>query len=150
MTELEKTMMTKICTKCGEEKDISEFSWSIRGIKRHSRCKKCHAEEHMDYYERNKEKVMEYKWDRQVRKRDEARAFVMDYLRSHPCQHCGETDPLVLTFHHVRGTKRMNVAELVNRGYLIEAIQEEIAKCIVLCSNCHLKEEKRIRGTKYY
>ncbi len=44
----------------------------------------------------------------------------------------------------------MNVAELVNRGYLIETIQEEIAKCIVLCSNCHLKEEKRIRGTKYF
>ena len=142
-------MTTRICTKCGEEKDIAEFSWSIRGVKRHSRCKKCHAAEHMDYYERNKEKVMEYKWDRQVRKRDEARTYVTEYLRTHPCVDCGETDPMVLTFDHVRGKKRMNIAELVNRGYLIEVIQAEIEKCEVRCANCHLRIEKKRRGTNY-
>jgi len=142
-------MPTRLCTKCGKSKGIEEFSWSIRGVKRHSRCKSCHADEKKDYYERNKEKVLEYKWDRQVRKRGEAREYVWEYLRGHPCRHCGETDPIVLTFHHVSGTKRMSVAELVNRGYRIEVIQEEIEKCIVLCSNCHLREEKRIRGTNY-
>lgn len=141
-------MSTRLCTKCGLEKDIEEFSWSIRGIKRHSRCKSCHAEEKRDYYERNKEKYIEYKWDRQVRKREEARAFVNEYLRSHPCEHCGTTDIEVLTFHHVRGKKRMNVAELINRGYLVEVVREEIEKCIVLCYNCHMKEERRIRGRK--
>src|SRR5690242_19313661 len=100
-------MTTRICTKCGEEKDIEEFSWSIRGIKRHSRCKKCHAAEHMDYYGRNKEKMLVYKFDRQVRKREEAREYVTEYLRNHPCVDYGETDPMVLTFDHVRGTKRM-------------------------------------------
>lgn len=142
-------MTTRLCTKCGVEKDISEFCWSIKGVKRHSRCKTCHNAEHMDYYERNKEKMLEYKFDRQVRKRDEARAYIIEYLRTHPCVDCGETDPLVLTFDHVRGTKRMNVAELVNRGYLIEAIQEEIAKCEVRCANCHLRIEKKRRGTIY-
>ena len=43
----------------------------------------------------------------------------------------------------------MNVAELVNRGYLVEVVKGEIEKCIVLCSNCHLREEKRKRGTSY-
>ena len=141
-------MPTRLCTRCGEIKDISEFSWSIRGVKRHSRCKSCHNKEHSEYYERNKDKVLEYKFERQVRKRDEAKAFLLEYLKDHPCEHYGETDPIVLTFHHVRGQKRMNVAELVNRGYLLEAIQEEISKCIVLCANCHLREEKRIRRLK--
>ena len=81
-------MTTRLCTKCGKEKDISEFSWSIRGIKRHSRCKACHAEEHMDYYERNKEKELEYKWDRQLGKREEARAFVEEFKATHPCVDC--------------------------------------------------------------
>ena len=120
-------MTTRICTKCGIEKDIEEFSWSIHGVKRHSRCKKCHAAEKADYYERNKEKVLEYKWDRQQRKREEARKYVWEYLSTHACVDCGQADPMVLTFDHIRGTKRMNIAELVNRGYLLEVIQAEIA-----------------------
>lgn len=143
-------MATRICTKCGQEKDVDEFSWSIRGVKRHSRCKPCHSQEHSEYYARNKEKVMEYKFDRQVKKRDEARQYVVNYLLSHPCVDCGERDPMVLTFDHVRGNKRMNITELVNRGYLIDAIQEEIEKCEVRCANCHMKIEKIRRGTIYF
>jgi hypothetical protein len=144
-------MTIKICTGCGEPKDAeNDFSWSIRGIKRHSKCKVCHSKEHSEYYARNKDKVMEYKWDRQVRKREEARAYVTEYLRTHPCVDCGESDPLVLTFDHVRGKKRMNIAEVVNRGYLLEAIKEEIEKCEVRCANCHMRIEKQRRGTKYW
>jgi hypothetical protein len=142
-------MNTRLCTKCGETKDINEFSWSIKGIKRHFRCKKCHAAEHMEYYERNKAKMLEYKWDRQQRKRDEARVYLTEYLRTHPCFDCGETDTMVLTFDHIRDKKRMNVAELINRGYILKVIQEEIAKCEVRYANCHLRVEKIRRGTKY-
>src|SRR5690349_19742083 len=109
-------MTTKVCTKCGLEKDISEFSWSIRGIKRHSRCKKCHAEERADYYQRNKERELEYKYDRQKERRDEARKYVWEYLSNHVCVDCGEYDPLVLTFDHVRGTKKMNISQMINQG----------------------------------
>jgi hypothetical protein len=143
-------MTRKICTKCGEEKDIEEFSWSLKGIKRHSRCKKCHAAEHMEYYERNKEKELKYKWDRQVRKREEARRFVFNYLSSHPCVVSGETDPIVLTFDHVRGTKKMDVSQMVNQGYSLEALQIEIDKCEVRCGNCHMRIEKQRRGTVYF
>jgi hypothetical protein len=116
-------MTIKICTGCGLPKNAEEdFSWSIRGIKRHPRCKTCRNEERLVRYKKNKEAELEYKWDRQQRKREEARQYVTQYLSSHPCVDCGETDPMVLTFDHVRGQKRMNVAELVNRGYLIEEI----------------------------
>jgi len=34
-------------------------------------CTKCRSEEFSDYYERNKDKVLEYKWDRYQRKGEE-------------------------------------------------------------------------------
>ncbi|HXD08863.1 MAG TPA: hypothetical protein VN653_02270 [Anaerolineales bacterium] len=100
----------------------------------------------MDYYERNKEKELAYKWDRQLRKREEAREFVEAYKRSNPCVDCGETDPDSLTFDHVRGVKKMTIANMVNLGYSIEAIQEEIDKCDVRCWTCHMKIEKKRRS----
>ena len=143
-------MTTKICTKCGLEKDAeADFSWSLRGIKRHSRCKSCHSKERTDYYARNKEKELEYKYDRQKERRDEARKYVWEYLRTHPCVDCHETDPLVLTFDHVRGTKKMNVSQMINQGYVLEVLQAEIEKCEVRCMNCHMRVEKRRRGTIY-
>jgi hypothetical protein len=82
--------------------------------------------------------------------------FVTEYLRSQPCvgidpEGCPyrETDPFVLTFHHVRGTKKMDISQMVNQGYSLPAMQEEIEKCIVLCFNCHMRSEKQRRGTKY-
>ena len=130
-------MTTRLCTKCCKEKDISEFSWSIRGVKRHSRCKSCHAGERSEYYERNKDKELAYKWDRQVRKREEARAFIDEYKSTHPCVDCGKTDIRFLTFDHVRGVKKMNVSQMVNQGYSIEALQAEIDKCEIRCLECH-------------
>jgi deoxycytidylate deaminase len=144
-------MNTKICTKCGEEKDAeANFSWSIRGIKRHSRCKSCHAEERADYYARNKDKELEYKYERQKDRKEIARRIVTEYLKSHPCESCRETDILVLTFHHVHGTKKMDISQMVNQGYSPDAMREEMGKCIILCFNCHMRAEKEKRGTKYW
>jgi hypothetical protein len=130
-------MTTRFCSKCGQEKDISDFSWSIKGVKRHSRCKSCRVEERLFYYERNKEAELEYKADRQVRKREEAKEYIDAYKATHPCVDCGKTDIRFLTFDHVRGTKKMNVSQMVNQGYSIEAIQAEIDKCEVRCLECH-------------
>jgi hypothetical protein len=42
----------------------------------------------------------------------------------------------MMDFDHVRGTKHANVAELINT-LSKKRIDEEIAKCEVVCSNCH-------------
>jgi hypothetical protein len=136
----------KTCGKCGQLKDDSEFSWSILGVKRHSRCKSCRAEDRLDYYAKNKEKELKYKWERQVRKREEARKYVNSYKSSHACSDCGYDDPEALTFDHVRGTKKMDVSQMVNQGYSLGAIQDEIDKTEVVCGNCHIKREKRRRS----
>jgi 5-methylcytosine-specific restriction endonuclease McrA len=68
----------------------------------------------------------------------ENRRFIKNYLVKHPCVHCGETDPVVLEFDHLRD-KKMAVSRLLRR-YSPKMVKEEIAKCQVLCANCHRRK----------
>jgi hypothetical protein len=104
----------------------------------------------MEYYEGHKEQELRYKAERQVSKREEARHFVYTYLKEHPCIDCGEPDPMVLTFDHINGIKKMNISQMVNQGYSLEAIRSEMAICVVRCANCHMRIEKKRRGTVYF
>lgn len=69
------------------------------------------------------------------------RRYALDYLNEHPCVDCGETDPVVLDFDHVRGEKSYNVGAAISgscRSW--KSIMIEIAKCEVRCANCHRKK----------
>ena len=68
------------------------------------------------------------------------RDWVWNYLQKHPCVDCGETDPIVLEFDHVRGEKRDNVTKMVSGGLAIETIEEEVSKCEIRCANCHRRK----------
>jgi len=76
--------------------------------------------------------------------RQRGRAYVANYFATHSCADCGESDPVVLTFDHVRGTKRANVSDMVRDGPGLEIIKAEIEKCDVVCYNCHsLRTQER-------
>lgn len=58
-------------------------------------------------------------------------------LKSVPCVDCHKKFPsYVMDFDHVRGEKTFNVGSLGN-SISFKRIQSEIAKCEVVCSNCH-------------
>lgn len=42
-----------------------------------------------------------------------------------------------MDFDHVRGEKKFNLAVAANKNISIARIQDEIAKCDVVCANCH-------------
>jgi hypothetical protein len=42
-----------------------------------------------------------------------------------------------MDFDHVRGEKQSNVASLVGMSASEERLRAEIAKCDVVCANCH-------------
>ena len=69
--------------------------------------------------------------------RQRAREFIATYIAAHKCVDCGESDPRVLTFDHIRGEKHGNIADMVRNGLGLETIKTEIAKCEVRCVNCH-------------
>lgn len=60
------------------------------------------------------------------------------------CERCTESDTVCLDFHHIDAkTKEREVAAVVsNLGWCKERILKEIAKCIVLCANCHRKQHR--------
>ena len=57
------------------------------------------------------------------------------------CSRCHIADYRVLVFHHTNPLEKdFAVAEMAKRGGSLKRLQAEIAKCIVLCANCHLIE----------
>ena len=67
-------------------------------------------------------------------------------LKSKPCMDCGNTfDPVCMDFDHRDPLlKRGRVASITKRGFL--AVLEEVAKCDVVCSNCHRIRTHRLRN----
>jgi hypothetical protein len=64
-------------------------------------------------------------------------ANLRDLKTKTPCVDCGINYPYyVMDFDHVRGQKHANVMELVST-LSKKKIDEEIAKCEIVCSNCH-------------
>lgn len=74
------------------------------------------------------------------------REYIRNWKLEHPCP-CGEDDPICLDFHHLHN-KNACIAHLVRRKNRLETIQAEIAKCVVLCKNCHAKETARLQNAK--
>lgn len=69
------------------------------------------------------------------------KAVLHKYLRDlkdrTPCADCQIQYPYyVMDFDHVRGKKHANVMELV-QTLSRKKIDEELAKCEIVCSNCH-------------
>ncbi len=65
-----------------------------------------------------------------------------DYILSiiTPCISCGESDPVVIDFHHLNENKKEHgISKLVQSSGSISKIKSEIDKCVCLCSNCHRK-----------
>jgi hypothetical protein len=71
-------------------------------------------------------------------RRTALRLWLDDYKKALGCSRCGFADYRALEFHHPgRREKDFNVADMIRSGFSRETILREIAKCIVLCSNCH-------------
>lgn len=65
--------------------------------------------------------------------------YVYDYLCKHDCLDCGEKDMRVLELDHVREQKVNNVSYMIGktRPFDLEDVKNEVAKCEVVCVNCH-------------
>jgi hypothetical protein len=68
------------------------------------------------------------------------KTYVLGYLYQHPCVDCGETDPVVLEFDHVRGEKIRPISHMVSTQAPLATLVQEIGKCEVRCANCHRRK----------
>lgn len=77
---------------------------------------------------------------KKYKSKPEVMEFYKNFKSMSSCVECGETHDKCLEFHHVdEKSKLAAVSALVWYGATIEKVRAEIAKCIVLCCNCHRK-----------
>src|SRR5690242_1696470 len=111
--------MKKICSICKQERDAElDFQWRsrARGI-RQTKCKYCQAEVSKAHYQNNKQMYLERSHNRNERILVENQQKVYEYLRTHPCVDCDNTDVRVLEFDHVHGKKSGNISKMVRLHY---------------------------------
>ena len=136
-------MAMRKCIRCGP-KDESEFNLRDEksGVLQYV-CKDCQRQQGRDRYANNKENVLEI--NRQSTRRSQMRAssFIQEYLSTKYCVECGESDMAVLTFDHVTGEKKYNIANMISRGYNVETIKTELEKTEIVCFNCHMRRERK-------
>lgn len=122
----------KRCARCGVEKPSGEFrrnSKSPDGL--HPYCKSCPTVYDANRYHSNPSKWRVYNKDARGR----FRAWIWE-LKSGPCLDCGQSfHPVAMQFDHVRGTKIGEVSSMALGSR--ERLVAEIAKCDLVCSNCH-------------
>lgn len=133
------------CGRCDKSKVIGEFAWrrKARG-QRDNYCRSCRAAYKREHYRANRRRYI----DSAKRRKDviaaERTALLMAFLREHPCVDCGEDDPLVLEFDHLRDKKFAISRGIRDRGW--QDVLDEIAKCDVVCANCHRRRTARRGG----
>ncbi len=138
----------KQCTKCLETKPEEDFPWRKKNEKRASTCKVCQRLLAKAHYETNKPYYLAKSKTARPVLRERGKAYIIQYLETHPCVDCGESDIEVLEFDHIiplDDFRAPRVGTLVERS--IVRIDEEIAKCEVRCSNCHTRRTRRMNGT---
>lgn len=141
------------CWKCKTEKQDEDFNWENKKLNKRKRiCRACMKEYHKVWYRQsykhnpNRKKSTQY----QLEKIKRARIYSLNYLKKHPCIDCGETDPIVLDYDHVdkseKFSRKTRLCYLVHHGYSEHRLDEEIAKCVVRCANCHRRKTAKEQG----
>lgn len=83
---------------------------------------------------KDKEKQLAFHRERHLRVRE----YLSNLKESTPCTDCGNNFPhYIMEFDHVRGEKIKNVSAFGNVSLNDKRLQEEIAKCDIVCANCH-------------
>ena len=126
------------CSSCQWLKPLSEFAFrSAHKRTLNDRCRKCHATYRRQHYLRHRDRYFSQANAQTRRNRADKLQRLREFLLNHPCVDCGETEVATLEFDHVDpSTKLMEVGRIIrHRNW--SAVQDEIAKCVVRCANCH-------------
>lgn len=125
----------KKCNKCQQVKPLNEFNkHAARKDGLQSFCRKCSKTHYKNYYKNNPaEKERLLKSNKRVNK---DKLEWLRGLKNLPCADCKNIfPPYVMDFDHL-GDKEFGIANFCYR-YGKKKLLAEIAKCEVVCANCH-------------
>ena len=132
---------SRTCTRCGRALPLLAFA--RHGGGRQVWCRACKKEYDADWYRANRAK-------RREKVKADRRSHVkwMDSLKEgRPCADCGLTyPPYVMEWDHLPGTeKALVLADTRRSAHARKRILDELAKCELVCANCH---RERTFGTR--
>lgn len=140
----------KTCSICKVEKSFEDFNKkSSTKDGKQTACRECSHARFKAYYAVNRSKQRATVMARNNKYRNTIREWVVEYLKTHPCVDCGESDIRVLEFDHLPEFKKIKEVSIMIRGaYSLDTIKEEINKCEVRCRNHHaIKTYERMGGS---
>lgn len=110
----------RTCKKCNQTFPLEEFAnaGTLKGVnyKRHV-CKRCY------YYSK-------------IPRREKERNWIKSLKENKCCERCGFDNHKALQWHHKNPKdKTFNIADAIR--YSRQDILDEIAKCELICANCH-------------
>ena len=113
-------------------------------------CRECSLPRRRDQYEENPDKQRQGVYNR----RFDVVNRVMTMKIESPCFDCNKHYPsYVMEYDHVRGIKKDTISNLVSKNAPWEKIKEELAKCDLVCANCHRERtfmRKGVTQLDYY
>lgn len=122
----------KLCKYCGKtypESDFGVAKTTETKIYRRQKCRYCY---------RNTKNILRTK-----------RIGRINTMKAEQgCVRCKIKDPRVLEFHHLDTSKKeFNIADYYYSHFSFDKLNLEIAKCTIICANCHriLHAEERCK-----
>lgn len=123
---------TRRCRRCGDDKPLSEFhrwhddyQWWCKP------CRKAYAAAH---YQRNKAKRQAQNKRRQA----EFMAWYIGLKAGKPCADCGSVfHPAAMHWDHLPNQPKIADLSFLARRGSRKRVLTEIAKCELVCANCH-------------
>lgn len=129
--------MNKTCAYCKTDLPEELFRWKNKSKGwRQPYCIECNKKYNRQHYKENKRKYLEKAQAYNSHYKKEISERLFDYFSSNHCVDCGNSDPRVLEFDHVRG-KSKNISSMISDKNAWNKILDEISKCEVRCANCH-------------
>ena len=161
--------MTKVCSKCGDEKPLGEFSirkGKTEAGKHRNECRMCVSaykkEYHKKYNDKNRDRRKKIYLDnkeeilkknkayrvanseqlnkRRANRREKFNESVYDYYGG-ACAICGESEKFYEIYdgHHLNPHEKEVGISKLVTSDWDTVVIPELEKCVYLCSNCHKK-----------
>ena len=126
----------RTCSICKESKPLEEFYWLNKAQgRRRSDCKVCRSAVAAKRWASGSEKESNYQ--SKARRVERAREYIWELFKNSKCFDCGLRNPIVFEFDHTGTDKTKDISKMLSQNYGLEAIKAEIAKCDIVCANCH-------------
>jgi hypothetical protein len=134
-------VIEKRCCRCETTKPLLDYTRkasSKDGF--HPWCKQCTARIRKTYKKKKYSIAGTAQLKRQTEKRAKQSSYLLTWVNdlkiSRGCAICNERTLCVLQFHHLH-EKKHQIANATRYG--AKGLEKELAKCVLLCANCHCK-----------